>query len=370
MKTHNSPFIPRCSSRLLRLFALAVTVLLTAAACSSDGDESVAAAASGAEPAQTTAGPIADDDSMEDDDAMADDAMADESHDDDAMAGDAMADDEAMADDAMADGDHVDLALDFTGLETLGAAAVYEGWVIVDGLPVTTGRFNIDADGNAVAEDGDGHVFQVAAEVDPTAVVITIEPAIDPDPAPADTHVLAGDIVDGIAELTISHPAALGTDFTGASGRYILGTPTDGDGNNELSGVWFIDLPLAPGLDLPQLPAGWVYEGWAVIDGVPVTTGRFTDAAAADDFDGFSGDQGGPAFPGEDFIHNAPDGVDFPTDLTNATIVISVEPELDDSPAPFALKPLVSEVADGIGDHQVQNLGAGPAAPAGTATLG
>ena len=167
MKTHNSPFIPRRSSRLLRLFALAVTVLLTAAACSSDGDESVAAAASGAEPAQTTAGPIADDDSMEDDDAMADDAMADESHDDDAMAGDAMADDEAMADDAMADGDHVDLALDFTGLETLGAAAVYEGWVIVDGLPVTTGRFNIDADGNAVAEDGDGHVFQVAADGGP-----------------------------------------------------------------------------------------------------------------------------------------------------------------------------------------------------------
>ena len=100
-----------------------------------------------------------------------------------------------------------------------------------------------------------------------------------------------------------------------------------------------------------------MYEGWAVIDGVPVTTGRFTDAAAADDFDGFSGDQGGPAFPGEDFIHNAPDGVDFPTDLTNATIVISVEPEVDDSPAPFALKPLVSEVADGIGDHQVQTLG-------------
>ena len=126
-------------------------------------------------------------------------------------------------------------------------------------------------------------------------MVITIEPAIDPDPAPDETHVLAGDIVDGIAELTISHPAALGTDFTSASGRYILGTPTDGDGNNELSGVWFIDLPLAQGLDVPALPAGWVYEGWAVIDGVPVTTGRFTDAAAADDFDGFSGDQGGPA---------------------------------------------------------------------------
>ena len=359
MKTHNSPVIPQRSPRLLRLFALAVTVLLATAACSGAGDESVATSVSGDEPAQTTTAPTTND-AMADDEAMSDD--------------DAMSDDEAMSDDAMSDdsheGDYVDLALDFTGLETLGDAAVYEGWVIVDGAPVTTGRFNIDADGNAVSEEGNGHVFQVAADRDPTTVIITIEPTVDPDPAPAATHVLAGDIVDGIAELTISHPAALGTDFAGAAGRYILGTPTDGDGNNELSGVWFIDLPLAQGLDVPALPAGWVYEGWAVIDGVPVTTGRFTDAAAADDFDGFSGDQGGPAFPGEDFIHNAPDGVDFPTDLTNATIVISVEPELDDSPAPFALKPLVSEVADGIGDHQVQNLGAGPAAPAGTATLG
>ena len=32
----------------------------------------------------------------------------------------------------------------------LGEAAVYEGWIIVDGTPVTTGRFNIDADGAAL----------------------------------------------------------------------------------------------------------------------------------------------------------------------------------------------------------------------------
>ena len=96
----------------------------------------------------------------------------------------------------------------------------------------------------------------------------------------------------------------------------------------------------------------------------------FFNGGAADDFDGFSGDQGGPPFPGEDFIVNAPEGVEFPTDLTEATIVISVEPDPDDSPAPFALKPLVSEVADGIGDHQFQSFGAGPAAPTGTATIG
>lgn len=353
MKTHNSPTNPRRKTRLVRLLALAFALLLTAAACSSGDDEVVSTSAAASEP--TPAAPA-----VATEDAMQDDAMAD--------------DEDTMQDDAMAEepheGDYVDLALTFTGLETLGDAAVYEGWVIVDGAPVTTGRFNIDGGGNAIAEDGEGPVFRVAADLDPTAVVITIEPTVDPDPAPANAHVLAGDFVNGVADLTISHPAALGTDFATATGRYILGTPTDGDGNNELSGVWFIDLPLAPGLDLPELPAGWVYEGWAVIDGTPVTTGRFVDPADADDFDGFSGDQGGPSFPGEDFIQNAPAGVAFPTDLTNATIVISVEPELDDSPAPFALKPLVSEVADGIGDHVVQTLSAGPAAPTGTAVLG
>ena len=358
MKTRNSPN-QRRAPRALRLFALALAILLTAAACSSSGDEAAAAVNSSDAPAQAAPAVAAnDEDAMEDDeDAMEDDAMTD---DEDAM------EDDAMTDDA---GGPV-LALDFDGLETLGDAAVYEGWIIVDGAPVSTGRFNIDADGNAIAEDGGSHVFALPGGPEATAVVITIEPAVDPDPAPTATHILAGDVVDGSAVLTIAHPAALGTDFANASGRYILGTPTDGDGNNELSGVWFIDLPLAQGLDLPELPAGWEYEGWAVIDGVPISTGRFTDAAAADDFDGFSGDQGGPPFPGEDFIVNAPGGVTFPTDLTNATIVISVEPTPDDSPAPFAIKPLVSEVADGISDHQVQTLGTGPAAPTGVATIG
>jgi pentapeptide MXKDX repeat protein len=339
-------------------------IVLLAAACSSSGDDAIEATTA-AEP--VAAAPA--DDAMEDD-AMADeeDAMEDDAMEDDAMADDAMEDEE----DAMADEEHDGpvLALEFAGLEPLGDAAVYEGWVIVDGAPVSTGRFNLDADGSIVAEDGGDHQFVLPEGTDATAVVISIEPTVDPDPAPAPTKVLGGDIVDGVAELTIAHPAALGTDFADASGLYILGTPTDGDGNNELSGVWFIDLPLAAGLDLPELPEGWHYEGWAVIDGQPITTGRFTSASGADDFDGFSGDQGGPPYPGEDFIVNAPDGVTFPTDLTDATIVISVEPDPDDSPAPFAIKPLVSEVPDGIADHTVQSLGAGPAAPTGVAVIG
>jgi len=50
--------------------------------------------------------------------------------------------------------------------------------------------------------------------------------------------------------------------------------------------------------------------------------------------------------------------------------VISVEPDPDDSPAPFAFKPLAAEVPAGIGDHEAIQLGVGPAFPTGVATAG
>ena len=50
-------------------------------------------------------------------------------------------------------------------------------------------------------------------------------------------------------------------------------------------------------------------------------------------------------------------------------MVISIEPADDDSPAPFAFKPLAAQVPAGIGDHQDILLGAGPAFPTGTATI-
>ena len=109
----------------------------------------------------------------------------------------------------------------------------------------------------------------------------------------------------------------------------------------------------------------------AVIDGQPVTTGRFVDPAAADDFAGFSGsDDSGPPFPGEDLVQNAPDGLDFPLALTGQTVFVSIESADDDSPAPFAFKPLAAVVPDGIGDHEAIELGAGPGFPTGRAVIG
>ncbi len=349
-----------------RMAALLFSTALIAAACGSD-------TASSSDSASTDNDAAMEDDAMEDDamedDAMEDDAMEDDAMEDDAMEDDAMEDD-AMEDDAMEDGASTNVALEFDGLEPLGEDFVYEGWVIIDDAPVSTGRFTIEADGTQLFHSGS--LADDTSEA--TTFVLTIEPAQGDDPAPADAHVLAGDFADGTADLTVGHPAALGNDFADAGGQFVLATPTSTATDDELSGVWFIELvdgAAAQGLDLPELPAGWVYEGWAVIDGQPVTTGRFVDPGAADDFNGFSGtDAAGPNYPGEDFIQNAPEGLEFPTDLTGRTIVISIEPEDDDSPAPFAFKPLAAEVPEGTGDHQGVELGAGPAFPVGTATLG
>lgn len=256
------------------------------------------------------------------------------------------------------------LNLNLTGLEDLGSNYVYEGWIIVNGSPVTTGRFSINSTGNLSQTAFSVLKSQLDAA---TTFVLTIEPAVDDDPAPSDIHVLAGDFSGSNGSLSVQHPAALGNDFSTSAGKYILATPTDSNMNNEDSGVWFLDnstgSPVA-GLNLPNLPAGWKYEGWAVINGTPISTGTFTSVTGSDSNGMFSGTLSSPPFPGEDFLMNAPSGVMFPTSLLGSTIVISIEPSPDNSPAPFALKPLLHNVPSNATVHTVlnmnQNLGSIP----------
>lgn len=256
------------------------------------------------------------------------------------------------------------LNLNLTGLEDLGSDFVYEGWIIVNGSPVTTGRFSINATG--VLSQSSFPVLKTVLDA-ATTFVLTIEPAVGDDPAPSNVHVLAGDFSGTNGNLTIQHSAALGSDFTSSVGKYILATPTDSDMTNEDSGVWFLDnsgaSPVA-GLTLPTLPAGWKYEGWAVVNGTPISTGTFLSPSGMDSSGMFSGANASPPFPGEDFLMNAPNGVTFPTSLLGKTVVISVEPSPDNSPAPFALKPLVHNVPTTASTHTVlsmdQNLSAVP----------
>ncbi len=249
------------------------------------------------------------------------------------------------------------LSLNLSNLAPTGMHERYEGWIIVDGAPVSTGLFEVDANGTPSQTS-----FEVASAdlSSATMFVLSLEPHPDTDPAPSDIKLLGGAFNGNTANVSTNHPAALDADLSSATGTYILATPTTSDMMDERSGIWFLDLGSgtpAQGLDLPALPANWVYEGWAVINGTPVSTGTFSGGDMADAFDGFSGsDAAGPPFPGEDFIMNAPAGLSFPTDLRGATAVITIEPIPDNSPMPFAFKPLVHAVSASADAHTTYML--------------
>ena len=259
----------------------------------------------------------------------------------------------------------VELELDFTGLEDLGSGWAYEGWLIVGGAPVSTGVFTIDGSGAPSATTFTVKGSDASAA---SAFVLTVEPSPDSDPAPSAVHVLAGDLADGVAQLSAGHGAALGNSFAGASGGYILNAPSGGASAVYANGIWWLDPAAGPGptLDLPALPAGWVYEGWVVGPGGPMSTGRFISSSGADS-DG-AGATGGtepfPPFPGQDFVNP-------PTVLTNGyAAVISIEPEPDNSAAPFAFKPLVDMVIEDVGAGTLQAMTNNASAfPTGTASL-
>ncbi|MEM9679597.1 MAG: anti-sigma factor [Bacteroidota bacterium] len=233
------------------------------------------------------------------------------------------------------------LTLNLSGLEALGSDFVYEGWIIVNDQPITTGRFTSVTFPQSFTVDAD----QLASA---TAFVLSIEPAVDPDPAPAPTKVLRGEFSGASATVNTD----LIGDLTNVSGTFFLRTPTDevmgaGNNGNDQYGVWFgtPGMPPTASLNLPDVSqnAGWIYEGWIIGESGPISTGRFDNFGGRDDFTNFSGTEfnQGPPIPGEDFFLNAPAGETFPLDVRGRMIVISLEPVPDDSPAPFAIKPLV-----------------------------
>lgn len=239
-----------------------------------------------------------------------------------------------------------------SGLEDLGADFVYEGWIIVNSAPVSTGTFSVNASGALSKSTFSVDKADLAAA---TRFVLSIEPAVDPDPAPAPTKILVGDFSGSTAMVGTGTVSSAG--FSGVAGDYILATPTNSDTTDEYSGIWFLNNSsgsAAVGLTLPALEAGWKYEGWAVINGTPVSTGTFTTATGADEASPFS--TGGPAFPGEDFLMNAPAGLTFPVDLRGGNAVISIEPDPDNSPMPFTLKPLAGMIPNSLMAHTVASM--------------
>ncbi len=260
--------------------------------------------------------------------------------------------------------------LAITGLENLGDDFVYEGWIIVNGTPITTGVFSVNNDGQLSQT-----MFTVDKDdiMDATTFVLTIEPAVDDAPEPSATHILAGDFVGNNAAISISHGAALGNEFSTAMGDYILATPSTNSMDDENKGLWFLNnssgSPIQ-GLNLPLLPNGWVYEGWGIINGMPVSSGRFTEVNVADlDGNPYAGTDNAslPGFPGEDFIMGTVNGLNLADATHISKVVISIEPAVDNSLDPFTFKPLVGSDLDLNSDtHTVMQLSQNLNFPLGT----
>ena len=235
------------------------------------------------------------------------------------------------------------LYLGLNGVHPLPADYHYEGWafVIEENTTVvrSTGKFNVDTEGDPVDLGGtiiDGNLFTTDFDLSTTLrFIITIEPPGDTDATPSSTRMLGGIIQDHEATLTASDEYGLDGRLSQAAGTYILSTPTDGPDTNELSGLWFINLTAGPagrGLRIQFPVPGWKYQGWVLIDGIPLSTGIVTGLSDSDDSSLYHGPLPGYNYPGEDFITNAPPGLTFPGSIAGARVLVTLEPSPDPDP--------------------------------------
>ena len=261
------------------------------------------------------------------------------------------------------------ISLSINNLESLGSDYVYEGWIIVNGSPVSSGIFT---------KVTFPQVFSVAkSDLDAaTKFVLSIEPKGETGTdalTPSETKLLSGDFIGNANSVSIS----VENQFTGilsAQGKFILASPTDNLDNDE-AGVWFMNPPNAGLTGLPSLGSGWKYEGWVVVgdnNNIVLSTGRFDSGTGSDSSSFFSGEENdAPNFPGEDFLVTGVQipGLIFPLDLRNKKIIVSIEPQPDNSSEPFQLKPMIGTASSITGTSSVNTMTLNNASfPSGTVT--
>jgi hypothetical protein len=277
---------------------------------------------------------------------------------------------------AQGDG-HFELWISFatprTGLRhssnaSAGKFKVREGGQIVglDYQPVT---FQVNRSDSDVPRNSDGEpLWDLAVDA-----LVTIEPAEDPNPDSPGPAWLGGSFLNGTATLSSAHGDALGTSLTGASGSFVLATPTTSATTDEREGIWFVAPGGASGaLTLPTLPATWTYEAWVSNNSAAVASlGKFVTAGGADS-DGGGPLTGGPptdapgyAFPGSDFPYASP-GVD----LSATSVFITIEPVgSPDGAGPFFLELMGAPVPGGTSPGTTVAMSPAGGLPGGSVRL-
>ncbi|MFN0150287.1 MAG: hypothetical protein ACKVU1_06185 [bacterium] len=283
-----------------------------------------------------------------------------------------------------------EFALELTGLGD-PSPSHYEAWFVVGGQPRSGGKFRVNAAGKVTdlagreVTDGILRVNPADAINGATEFFISLEPGDDTSALPAPTRILGGAFSGASANLSVSHPRALGVSYSTADGSYFLNTPTTETVKDFNRGIVFTLSDCAAGARdasatiaaLPELPAaGWSYEGWVTrpTQGgvIAYSTGRFSDLC---DFDSDRAGQGagrfgsdengdglgdGLAFPAQDFVDSSGSIPPLVLDAGGFSAAVSLEPEPDNSAAPFFLTVLDAPIPAALSDVTLEPTGLAP----------
>lgn len=254
--------------------------------------------------------------------------------------------------------DEVSIASD--NLPRLEQGFFYTAWLIQSNDTVKVGEFTVNESGELSKS-----VFQSGPSDIKSAIAFGISIESDHEVAnPNYSFVCAGIFNENQATLSPENQYGLQNSFQNSSGTYIMATVTDAAGTtHEFSGVWWVtDISgTSPGLNLPVLPSGWIYESWVKINDQYVSTGRFLDPSVADQSEIYSDSQNPPFdFPGEDLLFNSPSNLTFPVNLKSKDLFISVEYEqmVRSEPLMVILGATIPSTADFNEPYQVSNVAA------------
>lgn len=209
--------------------------------------------------------------------------------------------------------------------------------------------------------------------------IVTNNNVADTLAGPSVYKIIAAKVIANNGTFNIGNELILDFNFDDAYGKYFLDTPTDTLNLNLKSGIWFADLDTTieeikdtlgnvigldtiitkqNGLNLPELPDGWLYESWIILNGDSLSMGDFSNPAGADNSLNYgAGLSGGFPFPGEDFFTNAPAGLNFPTDLSGSDVFVSIKPNHPaGSNVPFVLVPFVGTIPGNAEAQKVYSL--------------
>ena len=162
---------------------------------------------------------------------------------------------------------------------------MYEAWVRYplnsNNVYISCGKFNINTAGNKIVDPSDNETTlklrYIPSNINSAnAVFVSVEPPGDVDSNLNGAKILGGSVTVNDSNLTSSlsmtYSEVLGNiaqNFSSATARYILNTPTTDDTSDYYKGIWFCDITLAhnslfTGVSAIPNTLDWKYEGWIV----------------------------------------------------------------------------------------------------------